>query len=75
MQTLSFIDTSLFLIYVLVLIAIALWVSRDKDGHQKNTTDYFMAGNSLPWWAVGASLSQPISRLNKLLACQVLAMP
>lgn len=56
MQNLSMIDISLFLFYILVLIAIALWVSRDKAGHQKNTLDYFMAGNSLPWWAVGASL-------------------
>ncbi|MBU1438375.1 MAG: sodium/sugar symporter [Gammaproteobacteria bacterium] len=56
MHALSFIDLSLFLAYIVVLIGIALWVSREKPGHQKNTLDYFMAGNSLPWWAVGASL-------------------
>jgi len=31
-------------------------VSRDKKGHQKNAKDYFLAGKSLPWWAIGASL-------------------
>ncbi|NMV20781.1 sodium/glucose cotransporter, partial [Vibrio parahaemolyticus] len=25
-------------------------------GTQKSTEDYFLAGKSLPWWAVGASL-------------------
>ncbi|TOH97374.1 sodium:solute symporter family transporter, partial [Vibrio parahaemolyticus] len=27
-----------------------------KKGTQKSTEDYFLAGKSLPWWAVGASL-------------------
>ena len=53
---LSTIDISVFAIYVVALIGIAYWVSREKAGHQKNTKDYFLAGNSLPWWAVGASL-------------------
>lgn len=43
-------------IYVLSLIALALYVSREKPGHKKDTNDYFLAGNSLPWWAIGASL-------------------
>ncbi|MBX2850067.1 MAG: sodium/sugar symporter [Acidiferrobacterales bacterium] len=53
---LSNIDISVFVIYVIALIAIAYLVSREKAGHQKNTQDYFLAGNNLPWWAVGASL-------------------
>lgn len=52
----STIDISVFSIYVVAIIGIAYWVSREKAGHQKNTKDYFLAGNSLPWWAVGASL-------------------
>lgn len=43
-------------VYGVVLIAIALWVSREKEGHEKSTDDYFLAGKSLPWWAIGASL-------------------
>lgn len=52
----STIDTIVFCAYALVIIALGLWVSRDKEGHQKNATDYFLAGKSLPWWAIGASL-------------------
>jgi uncharacterized sodium:solute symporter family permease YidK len=27
-----------------------------EAGHQTDTTDYFLASKSLPWWAIGASL-------------------
>jgi len=50
------IDTVIFIAYCLIIIGIGLWVSRDKKGHQKNAEDYFLAGKSLPWWAIGASL-------------------
>lgn len=53
---LSFIDIMVFAIYVAIIIGVGLWVSRDKKGTQKSTEDYFLAGKSLPWWAVGASL-------------------
>ena len=33
-----------------------LWISREKKGHKKNSSDYFLAGKALPWWAIGASL-------------------
>lgn len=33
-----------------------LFVSREKKGHVKNSSDYFLASKALPWWAVGASL-------------------
>lgn len=50
------IDIVVFVAYCAVIIGIGLWVSRDKEGHQKNAEDYFLAGKSLPWWAIGASL-------------------
>lgn len=56
MSQLSTLDTSIFVIYVLALIALAYFVSREKAGHEKTASDYFLAGNSLPWWAIGASL-------------------
>ncbi len=43
-------------IYVIVIIAVGLWVSRTKKGTEKTTEDYFLAGKSLPWWAIGSSL-------------------
>ena len=50
------IDIIVFVAYIMLIVGIGLWVSRDKDGHQKNAEDYFLAGKSLPWWAIGASL-------------------
>jgi SSS family solute:Na+ symporter len=52
----STLDLVIFLVYVLFIIGLGLWVSRTKKGHQKNSEDYFLAGKSLPWWAIGASL-------------------
>jgi len=52
----SFLDIAVFVIYLVVIVTIGLWVSREKKGHEKNTEDYFLAGKSLPWWAIGASL-------------------
>ncbi len=31
-------------------------MSQEKKGHEKNSSDYFLASKALPWWAVGASL-------------------
>ena len=52
----SFLDIAVFVLYLVVIISIGLWVSREKKGHEKNAEDYFLAGKSLPWWAIGASL-------------------
>ena len=53
LQTVDFIVVGL---YAVALLSLALWVSRERDSHQKDTGDYFLAGRSLPWWAIGASL-------------------
>jgi SSS family solute:Na+ symporter len=53
---LSLTDIVVVIGYALVLFGIAQWVSREQAGHKKNTRDYFLAGSSLPWWAIGASL-------------------
>ena len=53
---LSTVDYIVFGLYVFSLIAIATFVSRNEKGHERTTEDYFLAGKSLPWWAVGASL-------------------
>lgn len=52
----SLLDTIVFSLYCAIIVGIGLWVSRDEKGHQKNAEDYFLAGKSLPWWAIGASL-------------------
>lgn len=52
----SVIDITVFVVYILIIIGLGLWVSREKKGHEKDSQDYFLAGRLLPWWAVGASL-------------------
>ncbi|MCC5942992.1 MAG: sodium/sugar symporter [Balneolaceae bacterium] len=52
----SLLDSIVFISYALIIVGLGLWVSREKKGYQKNAEDYFLAGKSLPWWAIGASL-------------------
>ena len=54
--TFELLDYLIFGLYAITILGIGLWVSRDKKGKQKNAEDYFLAGRSLPWWAIGASL-------------------
>ena len=49
-------DLAVVAVYAPFLLIIAQWVSREKAGHEKDTSDYFLAGRALPWWAIGASL-------------------
>lgn len=55
-MSLAGIDLAILAIYAIFIFGLAQWVSRSKAGHQKTSTDYFMASRSLPWWAIGASL-------------------
>ncbi len=52
----GFWDYFIFIAYAVLILGVGLWVSRDKEGHEKNAEDYFLASKSLPWWAIGASL-------------------
>jgi SSS family solute:Na+ symporter len=52
----GFWDYFIFVAYAVLILGVGLWVSRDKEGHEKNAEDYFLASKSLPWWAIGASL-------------------
>jgi len=49
-------DLTIIAIYAIFIVSIAQWVSREEKGHSKDAKDYFLAGKSLPWWAIGASL-------------------
>ncbi len=53
---LATLDIVVVAVYCISLILIAYLVSREKKGHEKDSQDYFLAGRSLPWWAIGASL-------------------
>ncbi len=50
------VDLVIVLIYLALLIFLGLFLGRTKKGEQKSASDYFLAGNTLTWWAVGASL-------------------
>jgi len=50
------IDYIIFAAYGLLILSVGLWVSRGKKGETKSAEDYFLAGKSLPFWAIGASL-------------------
>ena len=43
-------------VYMVLLVGLGLFLSRTKKGEEKTANDYFLAGNKLTWWAVGASL-------------------
>jgi len=50
------IDFIILVVYIVLLVSLGMFLSRDKDGKGKSANDYFLAGNTLTWWAVGASL-------------------
>lgn len=55
-MSLSNIDLIVVIVYAIGIFGLAQWVSRDKAGTTKDSSDYFLASKNLPWWAIGASL-------------------
>jgi SSS family solute:Na+ symporter len=55
-MNLSVIDICVFVCYCLLILGIGLYVSRNKKGQKKDSSDYFLAGRGLAWWAIGASI-------------------
>src|SRR3954467_1810391 len=55
-MSLSQIDLIVVTVYAMGIFGLAQFVSREKAGHAKDTSDYFLASKNLPWWAIGASL-------------------
>lgn len=50
------IDYFIFIAYAVLIVGLGLWLSRTKKGEEKDSKDYFLAGGTLSWWAIGASL-------------------
>lgn len=48
----SVIDLVIIIAYLAAVVAAGAWFGRK----QKTTTQYFLAGKSVPWWAIGASI-------------------
>ena len=55
-MSLSTIDLLVVIAYAIGIFSLAQWVSRERAGHEKDTSDYFLASKNLPWWAIGSSL-------------------
>lgn len=55
-MNLATLDLVVVAAYAALLLFLANFVAREKDGHAKDSSDYFLAGRALPWWAIGASL-------------------
>ena len=53
---LATLDIVVVAVYFVLIFGLAQYVSRDKAGETKTSTDYFLASRNLPWWAIGASL-------------------
>ena len=49
-------DYVIFGIYLFVIVGLGLWVSREEEGEEKDSADYFLASKALPFWAIGSSL-------------------
>lgn len=49
-------DYMIFIAYAVLIMGLGLWLSRTKKGEEKDSKDYFLAGGTLSWWAIGASL-------------------
>ncbi|WP_316789373.1 sodium/sugar symporter [Pedobacter frigoris] len=56
MKTLGTLDYAVFLVYFLIVAFYGWWVYRQKKAHKENSKDFFLAKDSLTWWAIGASL-------------------
>jgi len=56
MQTLGTADYIVFLIYFLIVSIYGFSVYQKKKKDQENSKDFFLAKDSLTWWAIGASL-------------------
>lgn len=49
------IDIIIFIVYGILIIAVGNWLARSK-GKEQNSSDYFFANKSLPWYLVGSSI-------------------
>lgn len=56
MNSLSTYDYVVFLVYFLIVSLYGWTVYRKKQAQTENSKDFFLAKDSLTWWAIGASL-------------------
>lgn len=59
----SYIDWTIIIFYLLGMIALAVWAGKG----QRDEEDYYVAGRSLPWWALGLSTMATQSSANSFI--------
>jgi len=50
---LQFIDWAIIITYILFSLGVGIYFARRAG---KNTSEFFLAGRTLPWWVVGTSM-------------------
>lgn len=55
-MNLSTLDLLIFAAYGALILSVGLFVSREKKDKVRSAEDYFLAGKTLTWWAIGSSL-------------------
>ncbi len=50
----TFTDYTLFILFGVLVIGLGLWIGYKRRGQDAH--GFFLAGNTLPWWAVGGAL-------------------
>lgn len=58
-----FVDTSIIIIYLVIMIAIGYFIGRDN----KNQQDYFLAGRNMPWFAIALSVAATMLSANSFV--------
>ncbi len=56
MKTLQLADYVVFFVYFIIVSSYGWWVYRQKQYKKESSKDFFLAKDSLTWWAIGASL-------------------
>jgi solute:Na+ symporter, SSS family len=56
MNSLHLFDYVVFFVYFLIVASYGWWVYRQKQSKEESSKDFFLAKDSLTWWAIGASL-------------------
>jgi SSS family solute:Na+ symporter len=56
MNSLGTYDYVVFIVYFLIVATYGYMVYHKKKSHAENSKDFFLAKDSLTWWAIGASL-------------------
>ena len=50
------VDVTVFVVFIIAVVSLALWQSRSKGKGERDAQDYFLAGRGLSWWLIGFSL-------------------